>query len=83
MYVQPHDLESEFPDYVELIAELRHRDAKFQSLFDNYTQCNSEVVRAEEHDIPMSDFRFEELKKRRLLLKDEIYNLLRAHAGRI
>jgi len=83
MYVQPHDLEHEFPDYVELIAELRHRDAKFQALFDKYTRFNSEVVKAEEADVPMSDFAFEELKKKRLVAKDEIYSLLRAHAGRL
>lgn len=83
MHVDAHELESDFPDYVQLIAELRHRDAKFQALFDNYTRTNSEVVKAEEADVPMSDFTFEELKKRRLVLKDQIYGLLRAHAGRL
>jgi len=83
MHVPAHDLESEFPDYVELITELRHRDAKFQALFDRYNRTNFEVVKAEEADVPMSDFTFEDLKKRRLRLKDEIYGLLRAHAGRL
>lgn len=83
MFVESHDLEAEFPDYVELIAELRHSDARFQALFDKYTRCNSEVVKAEENDVPMSDFTFEDLKKRRLVLKDQLYGLLRAHAGRL
>ncbi|MFO0564242.1 MAG: DUF465 domain-containing protein [Polyangiaceae bacterium] len=83
MYVEPHDLDHEFPEYVSLIAELRNRDAKFQELIENYTSCNSEVVRAEEADVPISDFAFEELKKKRLHLKDQIYGLLRAHSGKL
>lgn len=83
MHVETHELQADFPEYVELIAELRHRDAKFQALVDSYSRTNSEVVRAEEADVPMSDFRFEELKKRRVYLKDEIYGLLRAHAGKL
>ena len=66
MHVETHELESDFPDYGELIAELRHREAKFQALFDSYYRTNCEVVKAEEADVPMSDFRFEELKKRRV-----------------
>ncbi|MBK7585725.1 MAG: DUF465 domain-containing protein [Myxococcales bacterium] len=83
MYVEPHDLAHEFPDHVQLITELRERDAKFRQLFEEYSRCNSEVVKAEEADVPMSDFAFEELKKKRLSIKDEIYALLRAHAGKL
>ncbi|MBI2312704.1 MAG: YdcH family protein [Betaproteobacteria bacterium] len=81
MYVDPHDLPHEFPEFVQAIEELRNGNQQFRRLFDDYNRANDAVVNAEQADIPMSDFAFEELKKMRLRLKDEIYRLLRAHAG--
>ena len=81
MHVQSHDLESEFRDHKAQIAELRLSDASFKELLDRYAATNAEVVKAEEADVPMSDFAFEVLKKQRLHLKDELYALLRAHSG--
>lgn len=79
---QAHDLPHEFPEFTQAIEELKNSNEQFRRLFEDYNRTNEAVVKAEEADIPMSDFAFEELKKMRLRLKDEIYRLLRDHAGR-
>lgn len=77
-----HDLPHEFPEFTRAIEDLKKGNEQFRRLFEDYNRTNEAVVKAEEADIPMSDFAFEELKKMRLRLKDEIYRLLRDHAGR-
>jgi uncharacterized protein len=78
MQILPHDLGHEFPEYMTTIFDLRARDEAFARLFDDYERVNAEIVDIEENDKPFEDFAFEEMKKRRLRLKDEIYLILRA-----
>jgi uncharacterized protein YdcH (DUF465 family) len=40
---------------------------------------NAEIVDIEENDKPFQDFEFENMKKLRLKLKDEIYLILRGY----
>ena len=47
-------------------------------LFDEYERINRAIVDIEENDKPFQDFEFEEMKKRRLALKDSIYLMLRS-----
>jgi len=77
MYIQPHDVEHEFPEYRQTLKEMRSHDTHLAQLVAEYEQLNSEIVDIEENDKPFQDFEFEEMKKRRLLLKDEIYLILR------
>ncbi len=77
MYIQPHDVEHEFPEYRQTLEEMRSQDTHLAKLVAEYEQLNSEIVDIEENDKPFQDFEFEEMKKRRLLLKDEIYLILR------
>lgn len=79
MQVEHHDLHHEFPEFSDLIHQLRTADAHFSTLFDEYNGLTANVEDLEEHDIPVDDFSFEEMKKRRVKLKDEIYALLVAH----
>ena len=79
MYVQPHDLDHEFPEYMTLIHDLKQHDERLARLFGEYERVNGEIVDIEENDKPFQDFEFETLKKRRLRLKDEIYLALRNH----
>lgn len=79
MQVLPHDLDHEFPEFVQLIHTLKERDERLAILFAEYEHVNLEIVDIEENDKPFQDFEFEEMKKRRLKLKDEIYLILRAH----
>jgi uncharacterized protein YdcH (DUF465 family) len=81
MYVEPHDLAHEFPEHAHLINDLRSANPQFASLFERYDAVNSKVVTLEEKDVPVDDFTIEELKKERLKLKDELYDVLRHHKG--
>ena len=77
MYIQPHDVEHEFPEYKQTLQQMRSRDVRLADLIQEYEQLNAEIVDIEENEKPFQDFEFEEMKKRRLLLKDEIYSILR------
>jgi len=79
MRIAPHDLHHEFPDLVDVLHDLRARDAGLAALFDEYERVNAQIVEVEENDKPFLDFEFEALKKRRLRLKDEIFTVLTAN----
>jgi uncharacterized protein YdcH (DUF465 family) len=77
MYIQPHDVEHEFPEYKQTLEQMKSRDARLAELIEEYEQLNAEIVGIEENERLFQDFEFEEMKKRRLMLKDEIYSILR------
>ncbi len=74
----PHELAEEFPEYKDKIHDLKMNDAHFARLFDEYHEVNREVHRVETLVEPASQVREEDLRKRRMVLKDEIYAMLRA-----
>ncbi len=76
MNIDQHDFYREFPEHQEAIRQLKQASPHFARLFADYRRVNREVERAEEHDVPLSDVSFEDLKKQRLKLKDELYALL-------
>lgn len=78
MVIDPHDLLHEFPQHREKIAALRQRDAHFQRLQADYEGVNKAIVQIEEGVRAADDAHLEELKKQRLLLKDQIAALLSA-----
>lgn len=73
-----HDLVHELPEFREKIHQLKLEDNHFSKLFDEYHKVNSDVLRLEAEDIPVTDAAFETLKKQRLHLKDKLYNILAA-----
>lgn len=75
MYVEHHDLDHEFPKLHDVMEELRVQNEKFRTLFDEYHRLTGEVERLEEQDLPVGDFIIEEMKKRRVRLKDQIYHM--------
>lgn len=72
----PHELAAEFPELKDRIHELKTSDNHFSKLFDDYHVVNREVHRAESAGLNVSDEHYEELKKQRMLLKDELYGML-------
>ena len=74
----PHELHEEFPEAAEALHRLKLENAHFAKLADDYHQVNREVHRIETDVEPASDQRAEDLRKRRLALKDEIAKILRA-----
>lgn len=79
MQVEHHDLHHEFPDLGAEITALKTGNAHFARLFAEYHELTKEVEKIEGKDIPLSDVMFEELKKKRLKLKDDLYQMLVAH----
>ncbi len=79
MYVEHHDLHHEFPQFAQTIHTLKTGNQHFARLFDEYHQVTSSVEKLAGQNIPVTDETFEELKKKRVKLKDELYAMLVAH----
>jgi uncharacterized protein YdcH (DUF465 family) len=78
MHNEQHDLVHEFPEYRDRIHALKQEDAHFRRLSDEYHELDRQVHRAETDVEPLSDEHLEELKKKRLSLKDQLYALLKS-----
>ncbi|MEX0279036.1 MAG: YdcH family protein [Ruegeria sp.] len=72
----PHELAEEFPDKVELMSQLKQSDAHFARLADEYHEINRAVHRAETNVEPMEELAEVDLRKKRAVLKDEIWAIL-------
>lgn len=79
MHVEHHDLYTEFPELRDAIDTLKAESGFFAALFARYHRLTGKVEDLEEHDMPVADFTLEDMKKARLKLKDEIYQLLMAY----
>lgn len=74
----PHELTEEFPNLAEKIHALKTTDAHFAKLADEYHELNRRIHRIETDVEPASDEHQTELRKQRMVLKDEIYAMLQA-----
>lgn len=72
----PHELAAEFPTEKHLIERLTKTDYEFGRLAAAYDEVNRQIWRIESEDEATSDEVLEKLKKRRLLLKDDIAAML-------
>jgi uncharacterized protein YdcH (DUF465 family) len=72
----PHELGEEFPDQVSLIKRLTKSNYAFGRLAAAYDEVNRHIWRIEADDERTTDEVLEKLKKRRLLIKDDIAALL-------
>ena len=66
-----------FPEYRELISQLKTTDAHFTRLFDKHNALGHQIKRMESHEEPGTPVEIEQLKKEKLHLKDELYTILR------
>lgn len=72
-----HDLAHEFPEYLEKMRSLKASDPRFASLFARYDEDNHAIIKYEQGVGAITDEGLEDLKKRRLKVKDEIYQMLK------
>jgi uncharacterized protein YdcH (DUF465 family) len=72
----PHELHEEFPEHAARITTLKTSNAHFARLADEYHEVNRAVHRAETRVAPMEDLAMDDLRKKRMRLKDEIYRML-------
>jgi uncharacterized protein YdcH (DUF465 family) len=71
-----HDLAHEFPEQLEKMRDLKANDAHFGKLFAQYDEDDYAIKKYEGGAAAISDEALEELKKKRLKIKDEIYQHL-------
>ncbi len=66
-----------FPEYRELITQLKTTDRHFLSVFDKHNELDQKIKNMESGIEPATHDVIEGLKKEKLVLKDELYNTLR------
>lgn len=72
----PHQLAEDFPEHVASMRHLRQVDGHFLRISDAYDEVNRAIHRAETGLEAADDARVTEMRKRRMLLKDEIHGML-------
>jgi uncharacterized protein YdcH (DUF465 family) len=65
-----------FPEYRELISQLKQHDRHFQHLFDQHNELDQKIRNMEQHILPGTPEEIESLKKEKLHLKDQLYQVL-------
>ncbi len=66
-----------FPEYRELITQLKTTDRHFQNLFDKHNELDQKIKNMEDRIELGTHVEIEGLKKEKLALKDELYNVLK------
>ncbi len=72
----PNQLAEDFPDMADRIHALKTTDNRFARLVEEYNEVNRAIHRIETRVEPASEDVEEELKRRRVRLKDEIAQML-------
>lgn len=65
-------------DNREIVDELRQKDSHFAVIFDEHTQLDEQINRLEKDRVTQAswDDEIEQMKRRKLQLKDEIYRII-------
>lgn len=72
----PHELAAEFPGHAERIHLLKLADPHFHRLYDEYHEANRAVHRAETRVDAISEPAEAALRRRRLVLKDQLARMI-------
>lgn len=78
MTLEKHDLIHELPEYRDRIHELKINNHHFANIFEKYHETDHEIHRIEQGVENTSDDYLEELKKKRLLMKDELLAIIKS-----
>jgi uncharacterized protein YdcH (DUF465 family) len=79
----PHELAEEFPEMTDRLHALKTTNSHFARLVEEYHDLNREIHRMETRVEPTSEDVEEELKRRRVRLKDEIAQMLAAETAQV
>ncbi len=69
-----------FPEYRDLITQLKGQDHHFTRLFDQHNELDQQIKNMEGRIVPASNEEIETLKKEKLALKDQLYTILKKAA---
>ncbi len=72
-----HPLVKEFPDHKDQIHELKMKNNHFAKLMKEYEELDKHVFRVESNAEPTGDEYIRDLKKKRLKLKDDLYDMIK------
>ncbi|HFC30532.1 MAG TPA: DUF465 domain-containing protein [Oceanospirillales bacterium] len=79
MLGEKHDLHHEFPEYDEEIHYLKTHNNHFARFFKEYDDVDDELHRiAQQIETPSDDY-VDQLKRKRLFYKDELYFMILKH----
>ena len=78
MIGEKHDLIHELPEYKNQIHTLKMNNRHFEKMFDKYHDLDHQIRRIEEGIETPEDSYSDELKKERLQLKDELFNMIKS-----
>ena len=70
-----------FPEYRDLITQLKATDRHFLNLFEKHNELDQKIRNMESGIEPATHLVIEALKKEKLALKDELYQILRKTAA--
>ncbi|MEW6464914.1 MAG: YdcH family protein [Pseudomonadota bacterium] len=70
-----------FPEYRDLITKLKTTDHHFTRLFDQHNALDQKITNMENHVEQGTPVEIENLKKEKLLLKDQLYAILKKAAA--
>lgn len=79
MSISDHALKVDFPDYQEVIQQLRNTDPQFRELSDQYDALDKKIRGLEVRDVPTDDDHFRDMKLERAHLKDRLYHQFTNH----
>jgi len=72
-----------FPEYRDLITQLKGHDHHFTRLFDKHNDLDHKIKNMEARITPGTHEEIETMKKEKLLLKDELYTILKKAAATV
>jgi uncharacterized protein YdcH (DUF465 family) len=71
-----HDLAHEFPQLIGKMRSLKLSSSRFLHLFNDYDAVNHAITKIEQDGGAIGDVEMEDMKKKRLKIKDDIYQML-------
>jgi uncharacterized protein YdcH (DUF465 family) len=75
--MKKHDLLHEFPEKKDKIHELKTTNSHFRKIFDEYHQTDHAIHSIESGATPTTDEHLNELRMKRVTLKDSVYTYLK------
>ena len=66
-----------FSQYSDQVSQLKATDSHFSRMFDEHNVLDEKIRRLESHEEHATHEQIEQLKKEKLLLKDQCYAILR------
>ena len=78
--MENHSLSQEFPEAQEKIAEFKLKDDNFRKMYVNYEEVNALIQHYEEDEQNhTTDEHLTDLRKKRVHLKDNLYQYLKTN----